>query len=70
MDVFHAAGALALVDSCADPDNELINGLWPDRRTLSTLIFPSAGARGRMRLATLRLGAAIRAPTRREKIAA
>jgi len=65
VDVFHAAGALALVDSCAEPDNELINGLWPDRRTLTTLVFPAAGARGRMRLSALGLGAAVRRRTRR-----
>ncbi len=70
VDVFHAAGALALVDSCAEPDNELINGLWPDRRTLSTLIFPSAGVRGRMRMAMLQLAAAVRGRTRRERTAA
>jgi CelD/BcsL family acetyltransferase involved in cellulose biosynthesis len=65
VDAFHAADTLALVDSCAEPDNELINGLWPDRRTLSTLVFPAAGARGRMRLRALGLGAAIRRRTRR-----
>ena len=65
VDVFHAAGELALVDSCAEPDNELINGLWPDRRTLSTLVFPAAGVRGRMRLSALRLAAAVRRRTRR-----
>ncbi len=65
VEVFHAAGGLALVDSCAQPDNELINGLWPDRRTLSTLVFASAGVGGRTRLAVLRLAAAVRARARR-----
>jgi CelD/BcsL family acetyltransferase involved in cellulose biosynthesis len=44
IDVFHARGDLAWMDSCADADNELINGLWPDRRALETLAVP-AGAR-------------------------
>ena len=30
------ARAAALMDSCADPDNQMINRLWPDRRPLAT----------------------------------
>lgn len=30
----------AWMDSCAAPDNELINRLWPQRMTLRTLVFP------------------------------
>jgi hypothetical protein len=25
------------MDSCADPDHEMINRLWPDRRELTTV---------------------------------
>jgi CelD/BcsL family acetyltransferase involved in cellulose biosynthesis len=32
------------MDSCAAPDAELINRLWPDRTTLNTLIIPADGA--------------------------
>ncbi|WP_022929775.1 GNAT family N-acetyltransferase [Patulibacter americanus] len=44
----HARGDVALVDSCAVPDNPMINRLWPDRIGLSTLILPAAGARGEL----------------------
>jgi CelD/BcsL family acetyltransferase involved in cellulose biosynthesis len=44
IDLFHARKDLMWMDSCAAPDNELINGLWPDRRPLETLVLP-AGAR-------------------------
>ena len=67
VEAFHDSAGLALVDSCAEPDNELINGLWPDRRTLSTLVFPAAGMAGRVRLAVLGLAAAIRRRTRRDR---
>ena len=33
IDVFHAGRRERLMDSCADPDNEMINRLWPDRRS-------------------------------------
>jgi len=35
-----------LFDSCAEPDNEMINGLWPDRRTIATVVLGPGGARG------------------------
>jgi hypothetical protein len=35
-----------LFDSCAEPDNEMINGLWPDRREIATLVLGPAGVRG------------------------
>lgn len=44
----------AWMDSCAAPDNELINRLWPEQTTLSTVIVP-AHAAGR---ATVRATAA------------
>ncbi len=32
-------------DSCADPDNTMINRLWPDRRSLTTLVLAPPGRR-------------------------
>lgn len=37
---FHEWSDVHLVDSCADPDNELINRMWPDRRSIATIIVP------------------------------
>ncbi|MEA2306900.1 MAG: hypothetical protein QOH43_4180 [Solirubrobacteraceae bacterium] len=42
---FHA-GPAAFTDSCAAPDNEMINRLWPDRRTVATTLVPTRGALG------------------------
>jgi hypothetical protein len=30
------------MDSCADPNNVMINRLWPDRRTLTSLVLPTS----------------------------
>jgi CelD/BcsL family acetyltransferase involved in cellulose biosynthesis len=38
---FHDQGRLAWMDSCADPANAMINGLWPDRRRLATVALPT-----------------------------
>ena len=37
---FHARGDLQWMDSCADPDNWMMNRIWPDRRTMATLVMP------------------------------
>src|SRR4051794_2257922 len=44
IDAFHEHKDLMWMDSCAAPDNELINMLWADRRPLETVVLP-AGAR-------------------------
>jgi CelD/BcsL family acetyltransferase involved in cellulose biosynthesis len=44
--VFHERMSQRLMDSCADPDNEMINRLWPDRRPLVSWAIPDAGASG------------------------
>jgi CelD/BcsL family acetyltransferase involved in cellulose biosynthesis len=44
----HGRGDVQLVDSCAVPDNPMINRLWPDRIGLLTLVLPAAGARGQL----------------------
>ena len=46
VEVFHADPARTLMDSCADADNSMINRLWPDRRTVATLVIPQPGLRG------------------------
>jgi CelD/BcsL family acetyltransferase involved in cellulose biosynthesis len=45
---FHDRTELAWMDSCAAPDTQMINRLWPDRRTVTTLLVPGAGAAGRV----------------------
>jgi CelD/BcsL family acetyltransferase involved in cellulose biosynthesis len=45
---FDADGAHALFDSCAEPDNEMINGLWPDRRPLTTVALGRRGLTGKL----------------------
>jgi len=35
-----------LFDSCAEPGNEMINGLWPDRRKIATVVLGPGGIRG------------------------
>ena len=45
--LFHEEPAVELLDSCADPNNAMINRLWPDRRTLQTTLLPAAGLKGR-----------------------
>jgi CelD/BcsL family acetyltransferase involved in cellulose biosynthesis len=44
---FHERPELAWMDSCADPDNQMINRLWADRRNLCTIIVPCGGVVGR-----------------------
>lgn len=45
--LFHGDETLQWEDSCADPSNQMINRLWPDRRRLVSVIVPGAGALGR-----------------------
>lgn len=46
LNFFQAAPTFSWMDSCADANNAMINRLWPDRRTLTTLVVPAPGARG------------------------
>ena len=43
---FHRRSDLQWVDSCSKPKSEPIERLWPDRRELSTILVPGAGAKG------------------------
>jgi CelD/BcsL family acetyltransferase involved in cellulose biosynthesis len=45
VDLFHGTPS-TWCDSCAAPDNAMINRLWPDRRSLATLLVPTGGRRG------------------------
>ena len=51
---------LQWMDSCADPHNQMINRLWPDRRELTTIVLARGGLRGRASRAGLTAIAAIR----------
>lgn len=46
IDLFHE-GSASFMDSCAQPDNRMINRLWPDRRSIVNLLLPSPDVRGR-----------------------
>ncbi len=68
---FHRRSDLQWVDSCSKPNSEPIERLWPDRRRLSTVLVPGAGAKGgavsfEVRVAA-RLRAAIRSKGRAEE---
>jgi CelD/BcsL family acetyltransferase involved in cellulose biosynthesis len=43
---FHRRSELQWVDSCSEPRSDPIERLWPDRRELSTILVPGAGAKG------------------------
>ena len=51
---------LKWMDSCADPHNQMINRLWPDRRQLTSIVLARGGLRGRASRAGLAAFAAIR----------
>jgi hypothetical protein len=46
LDHFHANERLSRVDSCAEPGNEMINRLWPDRREIGIIAIPRRGPTG------------------------
>jgi CelD/BcsL family acetyltransferase involved in cellulose biosynthesis len=60
VEVFHERHEVRLADSCADPDNELINRLWPDRRPISTLVVPPTGPLRRVSLRAVRATTTLR----------
>jgi CelD/BcsL family acetyltransferase involved in cellulose biosynthesis len=61
---FHESGS-AWMDSCAEPDNAMINRLWPERRAIRTSVFAPADARGKMLRAALTRASATRQRVRR-----
>jgi CelD/BcsL family acetyltransferase involved in cellulose biosynthesis len=46
VDFFHDRMTETTMDSCADPSNEMINRLWPDRRPLATHMVSASGPAG------------------------
>jgi CelD/BcsL family acetyltransferase involved in cellulose biosynthesis len=63
---FHESGA-AWADSCADPDNAMINRLWPDRRRLQSIVVTRRDPRGALPSLKWRAAAAA-LPLRRRAI--
>lgn len=51
---FHAQPTVQRFDSCARPDNAMINALWPDRRTTTSLGITVPGLAGVVPRAVLR----------------
>jgi CelD/BcsL family acetyltransferase involved in cellulose biosynthesis len=43
---FHSHPELRRADSCAEPSNEMINRLWPDRRKLAIRAIPAPNVKG------------------------
>ena len=58
--LFHGDATLQWEDSCADPSNQMINRLWPDRRRLVSAIVPGTGALGRAGRLQARAAVALR----------
>jgi CelD/BcsL family acetyltransferase involved in cellulose biosynthesis len=52
---FHERGDLQWMDSCADPDNLMMNRIWPDRRTMTTLVMSGGSFAGPLFIRTLPL---------------
>jgi CelD/BcsL family acetyltransferase involved in cellulose biosynthesis len=64
VDVFHERRSEEFMDSCAGPDNKMINRLWPDRRSITTLVLSRRGLRVVARQA-LRVADAVRSARKR-----
>jgi CelD/BcsL family acetyltransferase involved in cellulose biosynthesis len=61
---FHRRTDLEWVDSCSKPNSEPVEHLWPDRRELSTVLVPGAGAKGGAVSFEAKLAARLRATLR------
>jgi CelD/BcsL family acetyltransferase involved in cellulose biosynthesis len=48
MTIFHNERSERIMDSCADPDNQMINRLWRDRRRIATVLIGRRDVRGRL----------------------
>ena len=59
LDHFHVDAGLKAADSCAEPTNQMINRLWPDRRQIEILAIPRPGPVGRAAKLILQGGASI-----------
>ena len=57
---FHARRTERWQDSCADPENEMINRLWPDRRRIWTSVVARRGALAAVSRHAIRAAKAVR----------
>ena len=57
IDAFVADDSVQMADSCAEPNNQMINRLWADRRELITVALGAPGVVGRAALASMRVAA-------------
>lgn len=57
-DWFHEQPGVKRFDSCASPENPMINALWPDRRTTASLAIAAPGLAGALPRTALRAYAA------------
>ena len=58
--LFHDRPQSEWVDACSDPNNETMNRLLPERRTLVTLVLIKPGPRAPVTAAAIRAGRALR----------
>jgi CelD/BcsL family acetyltransferase involved in cellulose biosynthesis len=58
--LFHACPQSEWIDACSDPNNETMNRLLPERRTLLTLVLVKPGLRAPVTGAALRAGRGLR----------
>ncbi len=61
---FHDESSASFMDSCADPNNAMINRLWPDRRPITTHAMPAGALSGLATRSVLAIGRIARARKR------
>lgn len=54
LDAFHASPTTMWADSCAAPDNDLMNALWPDRLRVQTVLIPTGAPHAKLLRPSLR----------------
>lgn len=64
-DLASEKGEVRLIDTCAEPHNEMANLVWPDRRRLASIALPGRGAAGRVSRVLVRATSAARNIVRR-----
>lgn len=60
LSIFHRHREAAMLDSCADPNNAVINRLFPDQRPIASMVVPVKGALGLLSNPVLRAARAVR----------
>ncbi len=65
VDHFHEIASIRWMDSCAMPDNAMINRLWPDRRELRTALICPGGLGGGLGSALWRAARSVQSVKRR-----